>query len=474
MSLKRVVAGNHKGQSLVLFALAVTAIFAMLAVAIDAGFLWGQKRFMQNGADSAALAAATLLADNAAAYPESYHGTIPIYFLVNDHEVRDVVNRYVQQNQNPGIATRTISTTYDLSYLVSLDGVYDPEGGGNQWVSSPTGDGKVPDGAYQVRVRPRSTIQNLFGGIIGQAEDTARATAVAAIYGAEAPTEMTGWLWPLTTWDRNDTGTGETYDFALYPDEVYQLWGSSVEYKHDGKQVNLGSWKNVLDFTPTGKWGDGAGADYKFPAPPEGVNSNDPVRGRWNRQGFAQDPEHPGAVQSDPDLAYWSTYFFNGTVRVGNQIPVYVDALPSQTGDIGNNIAQGVYGRPMPDWDDCFFCDPNKLATDSYSGPPYNWGPYRVVVIALWNNAEWWKEIKDPDTGEKVWKWVNVDHKEANGPPDRLQITKFHFFKVYRDYETSRSRVYGQWKSGVVPPMGPPDDPPPPPNSWFNSVRLVE
>lgn len=49
---------RQKGQILVIFALLLPVMFAALAVLVDGGFLYGQRRIAQNAADAAALAAA--------------------------------------------------------------------------------------------------------------------------------------------------------------------------------------------------------------------------------------------------------------------------------------------------------------------------------------------------------------------------------------------------------------------------------
>jgi Flp pilus assembly protein TadG len=54
-----------RGQTLVLFALAIAMLLGMASVAIDVGRLWTQQRFMQNAADAAALAAAKSVSINA-------------------------------------------------------------------------------------------------------------------------------------------------------------------------------------------------------------------------------------------------------------------------------------------------------------------------------------------------------------------------------------------------------------------------
>lgn len=60
----------HRGQVLVIVALAMIALIAMVGLVIDGGHAWGKQRQTQTGADSVALAGATVLAQNLA-------GTLP-------------------------------------------------------------------------------------------------------------------------------------------------------------------------------------------------------------------------------------------------------------------------------------------------------------------------------------------------------------------------------------------------------------
>ena len=205
MFRRKQVTEKKKGQSLVLIALMMVAILGMIALAIDGGTLWGQRRFMQNGADSAALGGATLLGNSVAAYPagEAPNPAIPIYFVASDAAVREVVNSIRPSEPEPGVsATRTLTSTYQLSYFVTTDGSYNgilTDLTHNQWVSSPTG-GQVPDGTYLVRVTPRTTLENFIAGIFGQGTTDVTAVAVAGIYGEDLPSSPPGELIPLTAW----------------------------------------------------------------------------------------------------------------------------------------------------------------------------------------------------------------------------------------------------------------------------------
>src|SRR6188474_3004496 len=52
---------RSRGQVLVIFALAITVLFAAAGLAFDVGRFYSERRFLQNSADAAALAAANAL-----------------------------------------------------------------------------------------------------------------------------------------------------------------------------------------------------------------------------------------------------------------------------------------------------------------------------------------------------------------------------------------------------------------------------
>src|SRR5687768_17947320 len=55
---------EERGQVLVMGALMMTVLLGFLALVLDAGNAYAQRRFVQNGADAAAIAAARVLANN--------------------------------------------------------------------------------------------------------------------------------------------------------------------------------------------------------------------------------------------------------------------------------------------------------------------------------------------------------------------------------------------------------------------------
>jgi len=61
MPIGRRARRRSQGQVLVLFALSLVAILAFAGLAFDIGRFYGERRFLQNAADAAALAAANAL-----------------------------------------------------------------------------------------------------------------------------------------------------------------------------------------------------------------------------------------------------------------------------------------------------------------------------------------------------------------------------------------------------------------------------
>jgi Flp pilus assembly protein TadG len=74
LGLRRPDGRRDRGQVLVLFALSIIVLFSFAGLAFDVGRFYSEKRFLQNAADAAALAAANALtrgATNAEAITEA-------------------------------------------------------------------------------------------------------------------------------------------------------------------------------------------------------------------------------------------------------------------------------------------------------------------------------------------------------------------------------------------------------------------
>src|SRR5436190_24255725 len=81
---------GERGQALVLFALMMTAVMGMMAVGLDLGFMYGQRRLNQNGADAAALAVSRLMAKSVS----FKSGGSGLYFTMSDAQAYQQARHY--------------------------------------------------------------------------------------------------------------------------------------------------------------------------------------------------------------------------------------------------------------------------------------------------------------------------------------------------------------------------------------------
>src|SRR4051812_14173629 len=97
---------GESAQVTVLFALMMTAMMAMLALVVDLGFVYGQRRIDQNGSDSAALAGGRDLASHVSTLCGS------TCFTATDAGLYTKVQQYVTNNLNARLTGRnTMSVT---------------------------------------------------------------------------------------------------------------------------------------------------------------------------------------------------------------------------------------------------------------------------------------------------------------------------------------------------------------------------
>jgi hypothetical protein len=113
MTIRRskVSRGGEPGQTLVLFAIALTALLATVALVVDGGNSFAQQRVAQNAVDATADAGATVLLNNIAAQSMSLPKT--------DLDVLNAVNTTAANN---GIATPTAYYTTETGRCIRADG----------------------------------------------------------------------------------------------------------------------------------------------------------------------------------------------------------------------------------------------------------------------------------------------------------------------------------------------------------------
>ena len=167
---------SGRGQSLVIFAIALTAIIAMVGLVIDGGNAFVQQRATQNGNDAVAEAGAGQLARRMLGVPPA--GDDATW----DTRVADAINQTAAANGVTVVGTpQYVSWDPDAKVAMPL---------------GPVGTGAIPSTAQGVQVGTNRTFSTYFSGVIGLTSFTATTDATAVTGYAE--TAGAGGLIPLT------------------------------------------------------------------------------------------------------------------------------------------------------------------------------------------------------------------------------------------------------------------------------------
>ena len=202
--------GDERGQILPLVALFMVVLLGLLALAIDAGYAYAQRRYMQNAADAGALAACSVMAAGE----------------TRDSVVRSTAVYYAQQNR-----ASSVSMTY-------LDADKNP-------LPNPT-NGVVPSNAKYIRVFTGITFNTFFARVLGINTMTATASAAAHAFAGPTPWSV-GSLAPL--------GVPENFfDACSPPGAVCDLWDSTY-FKAWG--VPAAQFKTLIDLSNGAGLGSG-------------------------------------------------------------------------------------------------------------------------------------------------------------------------------------------------------------------------
>jgi len=149
---------GERGQFLVLFGLASTAIILLAGLTIDGGYAFAQRRGSQNASDFASLAGARVIAEWVDG--DTTNGT--------DSNVRQAIQNSIQAN---GAAAITFGSPSGPIYVTKV-------GTPNGFVGSISGN-KIPNGTVGVSVSSSKSWKPFFLGIIGVDNWSATATATA-------------------------------------------------------------------------------------------------------------------------------------------------------------------------------------------------------------------------------------------------------------------------------------------------------
>lgn len=439
-----------RGQVLIIFTLMIAVFFGFLALVIDTGFLYGQRRYDQNGADAAALAAARYLALNASPYNA---GGTTVYFSVTDASVYQLARQYggLNPNNSSNVPTGT-NQNANLNSTNQLDLSLEYAADGTTWCYSPSTPkspvctlpaGNYPplptSSAYKIRVTVQSTTNSALLGFLSSGPNMVTSAQTVAVINGSASYVGGGMTIPATAAD---------CQVAPVPgNTLYQLWGSSG---NSCGGFSFGNWASIVDLSSDTTWcndssgGSGSNPDYKYknllPSTSHvggGICTSNPSDTTWNRSGFSPDSTYVGSGVVSNDLQWWIARGFQGAVAVGNKLPTYLDANPSQSGNQGQNIAAGFYCGPSGisanacptsiNIGGTYFFAQNQvgfhnICPDAF-GTQYGVG-CRDATVLTWGNPE-----SPQGSVASSTQWQSV-----NSSPDRVQVDRLLNFRFYCDH----------------------------------------
>lgn len=460
----------QSGQVLPIFAIVVVLLFAVTALVIDMGFLFGERRLDQSAADAGALAAAEKMARSAVARNDGDK----IAFFVADADVYQTAVYYSTQNQTQPkvdegriVVTMEYSTGFKAGSPTEREWCYSPASpapnrtpavsecpnlpailpGGEE---TPPYPGSVP---FLVRVTVSSTIEPVFSpaGQVGRAvpgpassddaaacvnaggtgrSNTTCAQAIAAVVGTATPANG-GPLLPVSTGycDLATGGLGVIHNLM----EPHK----DLDCGYD----NLKEWRNYLDLSSAAVWGSGGYKnDYKswFPALGPGPSGTDY---HWNRADYQADKHNwtETGVPGD-DFIAWIAKGFGGVLPVGPVTGVKVP-LYGQDKSLGGRINDGFYCNTgggtqttcTKNPANSYFFALNQpglyfVCPDDY-GKEYNLG-CRDASIATWNLLE------APNKKNTDWE------TDASIKPERARLASIVTMRLYCAHGTGNEDDY--------------------------------
>jgi hypothetical protein len=206
---KRTNRRAERGQVLVIAALAVAVVLAFSAIIVDAGFGYVNRRYQQNAADAASLAATRLLVGHETRGTAVY-GEVDKYIRLNNGDPSLFQASYVNQTG------------------ASIGGV--------------SNGGSVPAGAVGVLVTSRKNVAGFFSQFLDRRTFEVAARAQVVSREAEAPGSWSG-LIPLAV---------PKEQFEQTPPSASLVWGPGYAKHYNdlypGEYDLPSNWKGVLDY----------------------------------------------------------------------------------------------------------------------------------------------------------------------------------------------------------------------------------
>jgi len=228
---------KRSGQAMLLIAGALVALIALVALAVDGGNAYAQRRIAQNAADGASIAGATKMQ---AFYLQNLYtdaqGNKKVYPM-STIQNQQVAKAIVDSLQASGVGYDA-AHGYTAKYLDANGQVYSlaPIVGGTQSVPFASGDADGSPGVQGVAVETVATADTYFARIIGQNHVSAEAKSGAFMVSASALVNAN------TTTDLSST-PGRLWPITITKDQVNQNGGSTTLYEFGAKGIQgPGNW----------------------------------------------------------------------------------------------------------------------------------------------------------------------------------------------------------------------------------------
>ncbi len=433
-----------QGQVLIMFALLVTVLFGFVALAIDLGFTYSARRFMQNSADAGAIGGASAIARN---YTMTDAGP---GFVLTHQDVLDTVQQYFEDNRG----VRPVGAVYSPPQIEYLDV--------NRQVLTPV-DNKVPRATAMLRVVSEVSFNTLLAPVIGRDTMDVGARATARISPVAKPSSAPGPTLPITRYNNSDT----TSDGAPCPLPL-------VFWSNTPPGPNVGDWKMLLWFGRASAYvkPDAATTQHnqlltEYESPPVGPYPY-----------YNTGPSDLSGADIQAQLEYWIANGWHGRLNAGDYYPfaatadqepmdwqstnsagTYGDKAEVSRANLGHNVSLNLKR----------FVNKNVVGRDSCGGE------FTIVNIYLW----------DSTTAERWRKTLKKFDKGGGAQIERVSFSDWKSFKFYcNPAEASGSAPCGSTKSfptesrvegfPVAPLYSNVEPNPGPPSLDGNVVHIVE
>ena len=197
----RAYARDEHGQTTVIIAVCLVVLLMGVALGVDWGYGFTQRRVMQNASDAGALAGARVLATSVIGQKQG-NSTVAVYATYEEVVYcRAVAIGDSQRSFRPVGSTPTfvVQITSDVTqadpYVSPYGKTLSPPAGGCPSTGAPTTGTLVDPSIRYVRVASTLQFQGILGRAAGPDPLTASASAVARVTGTPVPTN--GKTWPM-------------------------------------------------------------------------------------------------------------------------------------------------------------------------------------------------------------------------------------------------------------------------------------